>query len=288
MFDPSVPSFLLEMQQWFGGIVRLPLENDGLLVQTHAKRDLVIEAAERIRPSKSLRPFRRMELYHQQYWWRLLKALQTNFPTVTRLFGYTDFNALIGVPYLTARPAHHWALCRLGDTLPDWLKTSYQENDRDLVLQAAEIDWATEEAFWIPEISREPLIGLSPTDILEAPLRLQPHVHLFALNRDFFSFREQFLKEDVNHWNTHPFPKLSERPCYFAIYRSPENQVSWKELSRLKYELLSSLNSGLTINAACEKIEKLGGEMFEEAVANLPFWFREWMSLGWLVMRETA
>lgn len=244
---------LIEIQKWFGKALSVPLDSP---LSTEAKA--------------YLKPVKGLEIYHKQYWWRLLKCLQENFPLLTRLYGYEAFNHKIGVPYLSQHPPDHWALCQLGQSLPQWC-------DHDLDRDSALIDAASQKAFWIKSYNPIDFSVLSSDEILSKKLTLQPHVHLFELGGDLFSFRERLLQEEVSYWQTHPLPEIREGRSYFVLYRNPKNHVKWKELKREEHILLSLFQNGSTIQEACDRLAGLEGDEWEL----LPLWFREWTFLKW-------
>ncbi|MCH9627532.1 MAG: hypothetical protein S4CHLAM2_11730 [Chlamydiales bacterium] len=269
----------VEIQKWFGALISQPLQEDHkIAAQTPFGTDVKQEAKKYIAPSPTLAPFQRIELYHQQYWWRLLNCLQENFPLLARLYGYTNFNQSIGVPYLTAHPPNHWGLFQLGQTLPNWLR---EERFSDLDCDAASIDAAAQRAFWVGGAEPVDFTTLSEKEILSKKLTLQPHVKLFKLGGDLFTFRTTVLKEEVGYWEDNPFPEVKEGHSYFVLYRNLENEVRWKELSFGEFRLLSYFNQGTTIQKACEKLEQKGGKACAEAEELLPLWFREWTFLKW-------
>jgi hypothetical protein len=268
MFDEKAPPKLIRNQSWFAKTITTPLQMDSRLLDSHGASDYIL-------PSQMLDSRERIEIYHQQYWWRLLKCLQENFPFLTRLFGHASFNEIIGVPYLSAHPPTHWGLNRLGMSLPAYLEKHYLEEDKDLVLAASHIDWSMQVAFWC---EKKPLIDFSSAEILTLPMRLQPHVHLFRFPADLFTFRERFLEEEVEYWDTHPFPDLAGKESFFLLYRSPQNIVKWKELSKAEFQLLGLFRVGCSIQEACEKMES--GEHAREAEEYLSLWFHEWTALG--------
>ncbi len=245
-------SRLFETQVWFGSIIRQPLQTDHSLPES-----VCSEAAHFIAPSPTLTPHKRLEIYHQQYWWRLLDCLQNNFPFLTKLLGADTFNQKIGIPYLSAHPPSDWALCKLGQSLPLWL--AKQKEPRRLV-DAARIDAASEHAFWCEQ---------KPTaDFSAKKLHLQPFVHLFELEEDLFEYRDQLLLgKEI---------KVDSTPCYRALYRNRESQVRWKPLTRVEYSLLRAFELGSSIEEACSSLRP--SKKLEELIV---IWFREWTYLGW-------
>ncbi|MCE5319184.1 MAG: DNA-binding domain-containing protein, partial [Parachlamydia sp.] len=142
-YDSKVPTPLKETQQWFGSIIARPVDGNSCMDPiSPSGQPIQVEASQYIRPSPTLQPAQRIQIYNQQYWWRLLNALQESFPLVTRLFGCHDFNISIGMPYLQKYPPCHWTLNVLGDNLPAWVEEYYSDDDRKLIRDAALIDCA--------------------------------------------------------------------------------------------------------------------------------------------------
>lgn len=279
--EPKSPSRLNQIQTWFGSIIQQPLQRDQKLPSiAPSGRSISEEAAGYIAPSSTLAPHERIEIYHKQYWWRLLSCLHENFPLVVRLFGYNDFNQKIGIPYLSCGPPKHWALCRLGESLCAWIYHEYNYRDKEFVLSCAEIDWAAQVAFWTPH---HPPIVFEELNPNSTEITLQPHVQLFSFGANLFAFRELVLKEEVNYWTIHPFPKLDYGIFYFTLFRSLSNQVIWKEISVGEFKMLSYLRDSLTIQAVCDKMEQEPEEIVRHAEEQMPLWFRDWAVFQWLI-----
>jgi hypothetical protein len=289
--DASIPCQLKTTQEWFAGIITSRLTEDNL-INSHAPTGMLIaeEAARYIVPSPTLRPHQRMQIYNQQYWWRLLNTLHDNFPLVTRLFGHHAFNEEIGIPYLMRYPPNHWSLSSLGERLPKWVTEEYQAPDRPLILNAAQLDWAFTESFLSPQKASLDLANLiqdNPDNLLAYTFYLQPHIQLFKWDYDLISFREAFLKEKVDYWTENDFPPLlKERTYYFILYRSLKNNILGKEISSGEYALLSILKKGSTIESACEFLEQQETSIYEQAVTNLQQWFQDWTIRQWLTLED--
>lgn len=287
-YDKNTPPVLKREQQWFGSIIGRPIDEDSKMNPiSPSGSPMEEEAALHIAPSPFLRPAQRIQIYNQQYWWRLLSTLHESFPLLTRLFGYYDFNRTIGIPFLTKYPPRHWSLCYLGDRLPRWCVEDYQGKDKKLVSDAALLDWAFTYSFVAaksaPISADMPAGGQEVSDLLDKTLYAQPFVNLFEMDHHLFNFREDFLKQDPDYWMNNPFPKLdSSKKFYFVLYRNMRNDISWKEISLGEYFLLSQFKSGATIDHACEELETQGEACCEDAMKNLQEWFKEWTMRGWL------
>jgi Putative DNA-binding domain len=287
-YDSKVPLQLKRTQQWFASIITRPVDEENRINPiSPTKKPMEEEAAYYIVPSPTLRPVQRIQIYNQQYWWRLLNTLQDVFPCVVRLFGYHDFNLKIGIPYLVKYPPRHWSLTFLGDYLPQWVKEDYREEDKTLVYDSVKVDWAFGRSFLAPQLA--PIdtsnfssdVGMSA--LLTKKLYLQPNVFLFEMNWDMFQFRTEFLKQEPEYWIDNDFPELpKDRKYFFVLYRNRKNDISWKEISEGEYRLLTLFQKGMTIEKACQWLEKQEGPLYDAAMKQLHLWFQEWTIRGWL------
>jgi len=287
-YDAKVPLDLKKTQEWFASIITRPIDENSRMNPLSPKGVLMEEeACDFISPSPTLRPAERIQLYNQQYWWRLVNTLQESFPLVVRLFGFKEFNEKIAVPYLVKYPPNTWSLNNLGNRLPQWVEEDYQEKDKQLIIDAAALDCGYYEAFFA---AQWPGVNLSklpnPGDIsglLDKTLYLQPGMALFELNYDLFNFRYEMVRQDVEYWEDNDFPKIdSEKKFYFILYRNTKNLISWKEISFTAYKILQLFKNGSTVDNVCEWIEKQDDTVCEEASANLQKWFQDWIVWHWL------
>lgn len=173
MRNKVIPPSLLEIQTWFGKMIARPLGKPAANIEKW------------ITPGPHLTPQQRLAIYNEQYWLRLFIILQKDYPTLLRLFGPQDFNQLIGEPYLLKYPPRHWSLRFLGSRLPQWIEKDYQEEDKILVSQVAQIEAAFISLFFLKDKNL-----------------------ILTLNANLFAFREQLLEKEPNYWTEHPFPKI--------------------------------------------------------------------------------
>lgn len=281
-FDSKLPAALAEVQKWFGGVITQPLQdNNTIAAIAPSGISITVEAKRYIQPSSALQSYERIQIYNQQYWWRLLTIMQENFPLVTRLFGYHDFNNAIAIPYLCAFPPHHFSLNCLGDRLLPWLKRHYRKKDRKLVYDAALVDSIYLHSFVTK--SNAPLhLEENSEAFLSEKLFLQPHVTLIELPYALLSFRKELLKQEPDYWIETPFPKLKKETARYLIFRTRHNMIAWKELAICEFTLLQRFKKGSTVDAACLWLEKQSIEIRAEAEAALQNWFREWTLQGLL------
>lgn len=281
------PKKMKATQKWFASIITSPLHPDNT-TQTLTPSGHVLEEEARhyIRPSPTLAPHQRIGIYNQQYWWRLLKILQENFPLLTRLFSPYVFNQTVLVPYLLENPPPDWDINRLGSQLPDWILQNYTASDQWLVHASARLDVAFIDSFIAPlhpPLDLQKFLQEDPEEMLEQVFFLQPFLHLFEWNYDLFSFRKEVLKEEPNHWIAHPFPPIPPaKGAGFILYRNRENNNYWDELTAGAYFVLRKFQEGVSIASLCETIETLEESLQQEIESHLQNWLKNWAQWGWL------
>ncbi|CCB85074.1 putative uncharacterized protein [Parachlamydia acanthamoebae UV-7] len=281
------PPVLQYIQEWFGSIIARPIDFDNRMNPVSpCGHSMEKEAAHYIAPSPTLRPAQRIELYNQQYWWRLLNVLHEVFPFVTCLFGYREFNQVLGFPFLVKYPPAHWFLQAIGDRLPLFVQKYYRADDFQLVYDATQLDCAFNQAFYsahIPTNLQEMMLGDSEA-VLAKSLVLQPHMQVFAFKYDLVEFRQAFLKQNPDYWLEHDFPELKHVPTFCAVFRNDFNQVVTTPLDPDEYHFLSLFRSGCSIDQACEWLDEQTDPIFENSAENLQKWFHKWFLEQWLTL----
>lgn len=279
MKDVDTPVSLKELQNWFGSVITGPIDENSSISDIAPSGHTIEEEAKRfIRPSATLSPKNRIEIYNQQYWWRLLSIMHENFPLVTTLFGYFDFNQSIAMPYLQKYPPHHWSLNFLGDSLPVWISEYYHQDDKDLVLESVHLDLSYNLSFTAGE--RSALIN--DEFILKRKVATQPHLFLLKMKYDLIPFRAYLLKHNPDYFTDHDFPKLNKKEHHIALYRDSKLNIASKEISASEYMALQKFKEGLSVEEFCNWLETQETSIVRDAEKNLILWFQEWIAIGWL------
>lgn len=281
-YDLRVPLALKKEQQWFGSIIGRPIDdNNQMMTLSPSGLPMEVEASRHIIPSPTLRPEQRIQIYNQQYWWRLLRVLKESFPILTRFFGNRNFDRLIAIPYLVKYPPHHWSLGPLGDRLVQWIVEEYEESNQQLIVDAAKLDWAFVSSFTVeqwPEMPR----GVGE-ELTTRTLYCQPHLHLFQFGADLIHYRQALMEHDPEYWESNPLPDLvCDKHYYFVVYRNPRLDISWKEIGPIEHALLLKFQQGASIEQVCEWIEMESIDVYHEAADHLQKWFEEWTARSWL------
>lgn len=282
-YDSSAPQQLKEIQEWFGCIIARPIDEESAMNPiSPSGNPMEEEAARYIIPSPTLRAAQRIEIYNQQYWWRLASALHENLPLVTRLFGYHEFNHKLAAPYLVKYPSNDWSLSTISDRFPQWIEEEYFEDDRNLILNASRIDCAYVQSF-LSAPGNPITLDMCQED---RKLILQPHLHLFLLPYNLIQFRMHFLLKDVEHWIEHDFPPLEhhEHETPYILFRNKQNQIEWGTISNSEFKLLSLFRKGISIEELCDFLESQDpkSDLYHEASQQLGYWIQHWVAANWI------
>lgn len=278
---------LEDLQAWFGAVITQAIDEDSRISPIAPSGESIeLEAKKFIRPSKTLSPASRIQIYNQQYWWRLLNIMHENFPLATSLFGYFDFNQTIATPYLLKYPPAHWSLNTLGDTLPAWVLENYHEDDKNLVLDSVNVDLAYNLCFTAGELKKIEIHteeeGLA---VLKKKVATQSYLFLIEMSYDLIPFRANVLKQTPDYFEDHDFPPLKKRKTHIGIYRDASLNITWKEISPEEHDVLNRFKEGRTVEEFCTWLEGQP-QLARVAEKHLIHWFREWIALGWIGLAE--
>lgn len=248
-----------------------------------------------IKPNDRMNSFERLQIYSQQYWFRIMASLSEDFPGLRTVVGERKFERL-AVAYLNECPSESFTMRDLGSRLEAWLRKhrEYVAGSERVALDMVRLEWAEIEAFDGPELP--PLTAAAAGRLgADAVFRLQPHLHLLHLAYpvDEFLMRVKGPKSDTVSNAVLKFPRSSKirrsslpRPknVYLAVYRR-QGAVYFKRLTRDAFALLRALGEGKPLEKAIavsllrrrRRVDRLGVQVQE--------WFQNWSSLGWFAPR---
>jgi hypothetical protein len=294
----QAPMDLLALQREMAAAVMQPLTRDDGM-QSHAAdgRPMSEVAASFIAPNSKLSAFERLEIYNRQYWFRVLGALEEDFPALRIVVGPGRFER-IAVAYLAAHPSRSFSLRNLGSRLPEWLRAHPEQAGRRhrLALDVACIEWAFVEAFDSAE--REPLtMDQIATLDGESRLALQPHLQLMALSfaaddlvlelhkRQKRQTSEAGLEREPEAEQPFELPRLRPRATWLAAHRV-DLSVYYRRIEREEFQMLAALREGLSLSQAIAA-GFIGSRIPADRQAQkLQAWFSTWAELGWICAPE--
>ena len=255
-------------------------------------------AASIIRPNDRLDSFERLQIYNQQYWWRLLGNFGEDFHGLRAVIGPRKFDKL-ATAYLESCPSMSWSLRDLGEKLEGFIAAhpEFVAPHEKLALEMVRVEWARIVAFdgeERPRLDPARIAKMAP-DVLK--IGVQPYVALLELWHPIdemlgklknASIETESVSNAVAASRSRRRKRLFARPhkvpLHLAVHRH-ELSVYYKRLEPAAYRLLVALHNGGTLDSACALAFAGAKELPEQSAAKVQAWFANWMRLGWLCAR---
>ncbi|MEO7423721.1 MAG: DNA-binding domain-containing protein [Fibrobacteria bacterium] len=226
----------------------------------------------------------RLAVYNEQYWYRLLTAMQEHFPLLGAGMGLWRFNRL-ATAFMVRYPSRHPFLERLATGFPAFLR---EDRPRDIrSIQSADLDFAFIQAFHAPGLpSLDPArLTRSESESLEdAPLRLQPWLSLCKEDWNLMECRTRLMEGFPEK------PAFRAQKNHWAIIRK-DARVDRVRLTSDQFRLLKELADGCPLGEACLRTcasSAQAGKGGEDSgggslAGSLSGWFSQWTAWGWFV-----
>ncbi|MGO8718665.1 MAG: DNA-binding domain-containing protein [Acidobacteriaceae bacterium] len=289
-------SELKEIQRRMASAVMTPLTRaDRMQAKNRDGRSMRTEARQFIKPNDRLSSMERLEIYNQQYWFRILDSFASDFPGLRAIVGASRFEKL-SIAYLTDCPSRSFTLRNLGSRLSMWLgkHPEWIQPQERLARDMVRLEWAHIEVF---DAAEAPILG--PEDLLEVTpatlLDLQPHIRLLqlaypvddlllAVNKDADESGDAASNAGSYQRKQHPAAKKMQRldpeRIYLAVYRH-QFLVSFQRLTPEAFRMLRSFQQGNPLGVALDHALR-GSRLRESELADpVREWFAEWAQLGW-------
>jgi hypothetical protein len=225
-------------------------------------------ADEIIKPGPSLTSAERLELYHRQYWFRILDSLAEDFPVLRKMAGDRIFWELIE-NYLLARPSRSFTLRHLGEAFADFIGTSeiLDETRRLWFGSVATIEYAFMECF---ESAQSALPDAD--DFSNSIIELQDYVKLLHLPVPADLCWEW---EDLT-----PATSLDPQPVDVAVWREASGRSRQERVDAAEVPLLVRLKQGTLLRELFDSLpEPTPSEQ------DISRWFAKWHGYRWLGVR---
>lgn len=288
---------LRELQRLALATIRHPLSRTGR-TQTRWTdgRPMREVAAAFIKPNGRLTSIERLEIYNNQYWFRLLDCLWDDYPGLRAILGDKRFEKL-RIAYLDRCPSRSYTLRNLGSRLEQFIRERPElvAPNGTMCLDMARFEWAQVVAFdseAMPPLSVDDLLGRDPATLR---LGLQPHLTLLAMEYPLDDFVRAVKKKDAAMRTeasnaVEPERRASRRPrrvrlpkplkVFLAVHRH-DNSLYYKRLEPAAYRILAALRDGATLADACDVALEHAEVMGDHLAARIQSWFTTWTELGW-------
>lgn len=275
---------LLSMQRDFLRALREPIFGESRVATALARRAgknsdaFRLTANRHLRPSATLQPVERLELYHRQYWYRLLDSLAEDFPVLQQLLGLRRFWSLAEA-YLEATPSRSYTLRHLGSGLADFILANPDCAGRHPhhASELARLEYALCLAF---EAAEQPTLPVTELD--HARLQLQPHVQLFALRTNAGELWRR--TQDGKAIRRARLAAPSASPTHFVAVFRQHLRPQMETLEPDAFRLLARIQRGGTLN---EILETTDLEATPDILARVQSWFARWTELDWLAAKPS-
>ena len=286
---------LLEIQRRMSRAVMQPMTKGYRMRGKSADgRPMREEAAAFIKPNSRLTSLERLEIYNQQYWYRIVSALSEDFPGLCRVLGEKKFDAMI-LAYLAEHPSRSFTLRNLGVNLVDWLQKNptWTGLSHDVAVDVARLEWAYVEAFdnaEFPAITTEDLASIGDDTIL----KLQPHVRLLDLSHPVDDFvlavhREQPVSDVVSNAVSGKHSPRTRKRITTSLQASPislvvhrfDFSVYYKRVEAEAFRLLKAIESQTPLGEALEMAFSESDATPAQQADKIQDWFLNWSELGW-------
>jgi hypothetical protein len=264
---------LLSLQRNFMAAIREPVFGDSRELTSLPARagevspEFFALAEDEIISTPNLEARERLELYHRQYWFRLLDSMDEDFPVLKRLLGKENFWRLIEA-YLELVPSRSFTLRHLGSGLADFLRVNPGlAGGRPVhAAELARLEYALCETFEQPK-----RLAVAPEKIAETALALQPHLRLFAFHTPADEIWR--LDDDAAISDELLAPPAGEAKFHVAIFRHAARQIV-RRIEAKEFSLLQTIATTGSLAAALDD----SNASPEEVSA----WFQSWTEFGWL------
>ncbi|MEW6055516.1 MAG: DNA-binding domain-containing protein [Bdellovibrionota bacterium] len=213
---------------------------------------------------------KRLDIYANGYFMRLLECMASDFEVVHRLIGPHVFRSLVA-EYLSKHPSKTFSIDDVGEHFPRFLRYSETTNEMPWLADLAQLEWLCYLSIYahdLPGFDRGKLAKMSEDDWAGATLALDSSVRLF---RSSWSIDELWELEELD------LEQAKEDQCRLVVYRRNFN-ATFERLEPLAFEVLAMAQAGFSLGTICEKLAGLLSPGQEPPP--LMGWFQDWIECG--------
>ncbi len=194
---------LEQFQRWMQTFIVHPGSEEDALAAAASEGIPTDEVTRVILPSSTLTSLERVGVYREMYLLRLAEALDTDYPALAHFLGGEAFNDLVA-GYVEAFPSRSYTLNRLGDHLPEYIRTAPGIARRAFLHDLARLELAVSQVFDAPEspVLTEEQIAQVPTEAwADARLRPIEAFRLLSFQYPVNAYLTSVKEDDHDHPN---------------------------------------------------------------------------------------
>ncbi|MBX9693170.1 MAG: DNA-binding domain-containing protein [Cyanobacteria bacterium] len=259
-------------------------------------QDMESIASEFVTASETLTAFERLEIYNQQYWYRVLDSFEDDFSALAAILGRRKFDRLAR-SYLSTYPSTSFTMRDLGCRLITFLESNHEliEPHVNLCLDTARFEWAKVVAFdeeSLPPLSEADLATVNTEKLV---VRVQPYMTLLHLSYplDDYSLALDMREKQQSEASSgrreakesHKKVALPEQEDVHLVVHRHNNMLYYKRLEPPAFLLLKALRDGRPLGEACADLVSIYEEQnaeVQQLSTDVSQWFATWMRLRWL------
>ena len=265
---------LERIQRWMQACILKQGTHEEAITSEAAEQAIpAAQARELVLASKTLTAAERLDIYRDMYVLRMEEALAIDYPALKRFLGGDEFLRLVA-RYVDVYPSHTYTLNRLGDHLPEFVRTLDDLPKKEFCQDLARLEYALTLVFDAAETKplTEEAVRAVPPEAWETA-RLKPIEALRLLAFDYPVSRYVGAVDGEN-----AFPRIARKKTWVVAYRR-DYHVHRMDVTPAAFELLTALAAGKPLGEAIEGAAK-PSQLFE--------WFRDWMAEGLFQAVELA
>lgn len=266
-----MPPTLAETQAYLWRLITAPEGVDaGLAAMRDEDPRLAARLGEIVVGDERLPAARRLDVYANMYFYRLLDSVREDYPAVSAVIGDDEFHNLI-TDYLLEHPSTHWSLRYAGQHVPRFLRA--HRPGRPWLAPLAELEWTILDAFDAadaPPIDGGDLEALSPEDWAEIRFSATPSVRLLELDWQVDDVWDRAQRGE-------PAGEAVASPQALLVWRQ-NLRVYHRPVGDLERDCLRLLLASAPFGAWCEHAADLIGE--EEAAEAVVAVLQRWLGDG--------
>ena len=216
----------------------------------------------------------RLGIYSGGYRSRLVEALQTNYPALSRLIGERDF-AQLASEYIAAHDSRHFSIRYYGDALAECLATDVRYRPVPLLAELAQWEWTMTEVFDAADAAPIGIAALAhkaPDDWAALRFVFHPSVRVLSLAWNTPQIWKALIEE-----NEKPQARLGREPTSWLLWRR-ELQELYRPLTLPEEDALATARAGDSFGDVCEATCRHFSE--DEAPAHAAAFLRTWIEAG--------
>ena len=228
-----------------------------------------------IQPGPDLSAAERLELYHRQYWFRLLDSLAEDFPTLQACIGGELFWSY-AERYLLQRPSTSFTLRHLGEGLADFFANDPETPLplRGWLKDLARLEYTHMEVFEKAQASLPDAIT-----ILEAQLILQAHVQVIRVQHPV----DSCWNDSTNFAPADSSAESEIEEIEIAVWRGLSGESFHRRIDPAEAQLLALLQLGGTLSEILSQVPDPA-----PAPEFIRDTFGQWQHDGWIGIRDSC